>query len=258
MSHPSLPITVIVLLALALPIGAVAESEDVEQYLPFAKGAEWHYSIEKKASFSAEGRTTESNIVGSSWEQVTGVGEHPYGVMYVLKQDLAETDTSSGATMRASFQTIVTSEPGRILMHARKATGAGIDETEVHFDPPIAVLALPLPAEGEANPALLREGGLVIDARPFAKERETVRTDAGEFADCLKISAKGPISGQFRQGEVTVPVAEGYIEVTNWYGKDVGLVKQVQTRNMRVDLPNGGSAESHESYTKLLTKYVRP
>jgi hypothetical protein len=178
--------------------------------------------------------------------------------MYVLQQDLAETDTSSGATMRASFQTLVTSEPGRILMHVRKATGVGMSQAEVHFDPPVAVLALPLPAEDEVNPALLKEGGLVIDARPFAKDHETVRTEAGEFAGCLKISAKGPISGQFKQGEITVPVTDGSIEVTSWYGEGVGLVKQVQTRYLKVDLPNGGTAESHETHTKLLTKYVRP
>jgi len=248
----------LVLLALTLPAGAGAESEDVTLYLPLAKGAEWHYSVDKKGSFAAQGRTTESKILGSSLEQVIGVGDHPFGVMYVLKQELAETDTSNGATMRASFETLVTSEPGKILMHVRKATGVGMSDAEVHFDPPVVVLSLALPAEGEANPALLKEGGLVIDARPFAKERETVRTDAGEFANCLKISAKGPISGQFQQGTVTVPVKEGSIEVTNWYGEGVGLVKQVQTRYMKVDLPSGGTAESRESHTKLLTKYVQP
>lgn len=244
------------LLTGALP--ASAQSEDVSEYLPMAKGAEWHYAINKTATYGSGEDTQEDSSTGSSFETVTGVGDHPLGALYVLRQDVAETDALSGRTTRGTFETVVTSEPGQILMHAQRTTGSGIPGGETHFDPPVAMLKLPLPKEGEPNPALLKEAGVVIDARAFAVDHETVKTDAGEFADCLKISSKGPISGELQQGARTMPIAEGTIELTSWYGSGVGLVKQVQTRYLKVELGDGKTAESRETHTKSLTKFSLP
>jgi hypothetical protein len=245
----------VLILTLAPVKAAAAAGSEVQEFMPLRDSREWNYRISKVRTYVFPDRTTGQELEGTSAERCTlssGViaVEMP---VFVLTEQIKETNRTTGRISRVTIETYMSSEPDQILVHAQRIQGApGIESELENFVPPPALLKLPLPKPGEPYPSLLKAHGLTLDSRPYDRGRETIETPAGTFEDCLRISSRGPVSGEL-PGPQPIPITEGSLEETTWFAKGVGIVKQVQVLRMQMALPDGQQLSATEEKNKLLT-----
>lgn len=247
-------------LSTALVAGALGAAEvPVAEYLPLVEGRGWRYEIDKVRTFTLGDQAIVHEIDGTSVERVVDRSRDvEYAApVYVLRQEVDELNLSTGQTVTGTIESHLSSEPGQVLLHAQRVGGAAAGDDELDRLPaPVAVLKLPLPAEGAPYPSRLESRGMTIDARPYEQGVETVETSAGTFADCLRVTSRGPVSGAL-PGNPPTPILDGSVEETSWYAKGVGLVKQVQLLRIKTELEDGQQLQLIEKKDKLLLEVLK-
>jgi hypothetical protein len=232
---------------------------EVEELLPIRLGASWTYSVSKDRVTTIDGRVVEERITGQTVEKVTRRSEDfSYRApVYVLAQEIAEENQNNGRKRAFTLESHLSVEPAQVLMHGQFNRGApGMEAKLTRFEPPVAVLKLPIPKPSEPFPSIMRSQGVTIDSRPYERADETVKTPAGEFS-CVRISSRGSVSGTF-PAPAPLRITTGSIEETSWFAKGVGIVKQVQVLTLSFELPNGLNAVSKETKVKELSKFAVP
>ena len=243
------------LLAAPLLVGA----GEVEEYFPIRVGASWTYHISKERATTVAERAVEERITGRSVERVVKPSDEiSYAApVYILSQHSSEKNHMTGRKSVVSIESHVSAEPHQVLLHGQLIRGASRIETKLtRFEPPVAMLRLPIPAPGEPFPSVMRSHGMTVDSRPYEPAEETLKTPVGEFR-CLRISSRGPVTGEL-PGMPTVRITEGSVEATSWFARGVGLVKQVQVLSLNLELPNGVKTKSEERKIKELSDFVVP
>ena len=232
---------------------------EVEEYFPVRVGASWTYHISRERVTTVGEKIVEERITGQSVERVVKLSDEiSYGApVYILSQDISEENHMTGRKTVASIESHVSAEPHQVLLHGQLIRGASRIESKLtRFEPPVAMLKLPIPAPGEPFPSVMRSHGMTVDSRPFERAEETLKTPVGEFR-CLRISSRGPVTGEL-PGMSTVRITEGSVEATSWFAPGVGLVKQVQVLNLNLELPDGVTTKSEERKIKELSGFVMP
>ena len=177
--------------------------------------------------------------------------------VYIVSQHISEENHTTGRKSVVRIESHVSAEPHQVLLHGQVIRGALESRARLtRFEPPVAMLKLPIPAPGEPFPSVMRSHGMTVDSRPYERAEETLKTPVGEFR-CLRISSRGPVTGEL-PGMSPVRITEGSVEATSWFAKGVGLVKQVQVLSMNFELPNGVKAKSEERKIKELSNFVVP
>jgi hypothetical protein len=243
------------LLAASLLVGA----GEIEEFFPIRVGASWTYHISKERTTNLAERPVEERITGQSVERVVKPSdEFSYGApVYILSQHITEENRTTGRKSVVTLESHVSAEPHQVLLHGQVIRGASGMETKLtRFEPPVALLRLPIPAPGEPFPSTMRSHGMTVDSRPYEQADETLKTQAGEFR-CLRISSHGPLTGELA-GTAPIRITTGSVEETSWFARGVGLVKQVQVLSMNLELPNGVKAKSEERKVKELSDFVVP
>jgi hypothetical protein len=237
-----------------------ASASEVQEFLPLREGREWSYRINKVRTYVVSEQRSAQQVVGTSEERCTrGPGQTGAGEvsLFVLTQRIRETNQTTGRDSAVTIESHVSSEPHQILLRAQRIQGAAeLDGGLETFDPPVALLKLPLPVPGEAYPSIMKGQGLTVDSRPYALAREAVETPAGMFEDCLRISSRGSVSGAL-PGPQKIAVPAGSIEETVWFARGVGIVKQLQVLRLQLLLPDGRRIDSEEEKTKILVAYQK-
>jgi hypothetical protein len=242
---------------LAAPL--LVSATEVEEYFPISVGASWTYQVSRERSTTVAERAVEERITGWSVERVVKSSDQiSYGApVYTLSQDISEENHTTGRKTVASIESHVSAEPHQVLLHGQLIRGASrIERKLTRFEPPVAMLKLPLPAPGEPFPSVMRSHGMTVDSRPYERAEETLKTPVGEFR-CLRISSRGPVTGEL-PGKPTVTITTGSVEATSWFARGVGLVRQVQVLNMTFALPNGVKTKSEETKVKELSAFIMP
>jgi hypothetical protein len=243
------------LLAAPLLLGA----GEVEEFLPIRFGASWTYHILKERATTVAERVVEERITGQSVERVVKPSDDfSYGApVYILSQDITEENNTTGRKSVVSLESHISAEPHQVLLHGQVIRGAPGKETKLtRFEPPVALLRLPIPAPGEPFPSVMRSHGMTVDSRPYEWAEERMKTPVGEFR-CLRISSRGRVTGEVAATE-PVRITTGSVEETSWFARGVGLVKQVQVLSMNLELPNGVKSKSEERKVKELSDFVVP
>ena len=183
--------------------------------------------------------------------------EFSYGApVYIVSQDIAEENHTTGRKSVASIESHVSAEPHQVLLHGQVIRDAPRIETRLtRFEPPVALLKLPIPAPEEPFPSVMQSHGMTVDTRPYKLSYERLKTRVGEFK-CLKISSRGPVTGQL-PGKTSVRITTGSVEGTSWFAPGVGLAKQVQVLSMTFE-PNGVKIKSEERKVKELSALTMP
>jgi hypothetical protein len=243
------------LLAASLLVG----TGEVEEFFPIRVGASWTYQISKERTTTLAERAVEERITGQSVERVVKPSdEFSYGApVYILSQHITEENHTTGRKSGVTLESHVSVEPHQVLLHGQVIRGASGMETKLtRFEPPVALLRLPIPAPGEPFPSMMRSHGMTVDSRPYERADEMLKTRVGEFR-CLRISSRGPLTGELA-GTAPIRITTGSVEEISWFARGVGLVKQVQLLSMNLELPNGVKAKSEERKVKELSDFVVP
>ena len=222
-------------------------------------GASWTYHISKERATTLAGRTVKERITGQSVERVVrSSDEFSYGAsVYVLSQQITEENHTTGRKKVVSLESHLSTGPGQVLLHGQVIRDApGIETKLTRFEPPVALLRLPIPASGEPFPSVMQSYGMTVDARPYERAEETLKTPVGEYR-CLRISSRGPVMGEV-PGSVPIRITTGSVEDTSWFARGVGLVKQVQVLSMNFMLPNGVKTNIKERKIKELSAFIMP
>jgi hypothetical protein len=247
----------LILALLAAPL--LVSATEVEEYFPITVGASWTYQVSRERSTTVAERAVEERITGWSVERVVKISDEiSYAApVYTLSQDISEENHTIGRKTVSSIESHVSAEPHQVLLHGQLIRGASRIESKLtRFEPPVAMLKLPIPAPGEPFPSVMRSHGMTVDSRPYERAEETLKTPVGEFR-CLRISSRGVVTGEL-PGVPTVRIAQGSVEATSWYARGVGLVKHVQVVDMTFELPNGAKTKSQERKIKELSAFVVP
>jgi hypothetical protein len=186
----------LILALLAVPL--LASATEVEEYFPLRVGASWTYQVSRGRSTTVTEKAIEERITGWSVERVVkSSDEISYAApVYTLSQDISEENHTTGRKTVANIESHVSAEPHQVLLHAHRIRGASRIESKLtRFEPPVAMLKLPIPAPGEPFPSVMRSHGLTVDSRPYERAEETLKTPVGEFR-CLRISSRGPVTGE--------------------------------------------------------------
>jgi hypothetical protein len=242
---------------LAMPL--LVSAGEVEDYFPIRVGASWTYHISKQRTTTLAERTVEERITGQSVERVVKPSdEFSYGApVYILSQDISEENHTTGRKTVLRIESHVSAEPHQVLLHGQLIRGASRIESKLtRFEPPVAMLKLPIPAPGEPFPSVMRSHRMTVDSRPYERAEETLKTPVGEFR-CLRISSRGPVTGEL-PGKPTVTITTGSVEATSWFASGVGLVRQVEVISVNFELPNGVKTKSEERKIKELSAFVVP
>jgi hypothetical protein len=247
----------LILALLAAPL--LVSATEVEEYFPIRVGASWTYHISKERATTVGEKIVEERITGQSVKRVVKPSDEiSYGApVYMLSQHLTEENHMTGRKSDVSVESHVSAEPHQVLLHGQLIRGASrIESSLSRFEPPVAMLKLPIPAPGEPFPSVMRSHGLTVDSRPYERAEETLKTPVGEFR-CLRISSRGPVMGEV-PGKPTVTITEGSVEATSWFARGVGLVRQVEVLSLNFELPNGVKTKSEERKVKELSNFVVP
>ena len=160
---------------------------EVAEYFPIRVGASWTYHISKERATTVAERAVEERITGRSVEQVVkSSDEISYAApVYILSQDSSEKNHTTGRQSVVSIESHVSAEPHQVLLHGQLIRGASRIETKLtRFEPPIAMLRLPIPAPGEPFPSVMRSHGMTVDSRPYEAAEETLKTPVGNLDVC--------------------------------------------------------------------------
>jgi hypothetical protein len=247
----------LILALLAAPL--LVSATEVEEYFPITVGASWTYQVSRERSTTIAERAIEERITGWSVERVVKPSDEiSYRVpVYILSQDISEENHTIGRKTVSRIESHVSAEPHQVLLHGQLIRGASRIESKLtRFEPPVAMLKLPIAAPGEPFPSVMRSHGMTVDSRPYERAEETLKTPVGEFR-CLRISSRGPVTGDL-PGMPTVRITDGSVEATSWSARGVGLVKQVQVLTMTFELPTGVKTKSKERKIKELSNFVVP
>jgi hypothetical protein len=247
----------LILVSLAAPL--LVSATEVEEYFPIRVGASRTYYISKERTTTVGEKIVEERITGQSVERVVKPSDEiSYGApVYMLSQHITEENHMTGRKSDVTIESHVSAEPHQVLLHGQLIRGASRIESKLsRFEPPVAMLKLPIPALGEPFPSVMRSHSMTVDSRPYERAEETLKTPVGEFR-CLRISSRGPVTGEL-PGMPTVKITQGSVEATSWYARGVGLVKQVQVINMTFKLPNAAKTKSEERKIKELSNFVVP
>jgi hypothetical protein len=231
---------------------------EVEEFLPIKVGASWTYHISKERTTTLAEKTVEERITGQSVEGIVKRSdEFTHGApVYVLSQQITQENHTTGQKSAVSIESHVSTEPDQVLLHGQLIRDApGIETKLTRYEPPTALLKLPVPAPGESFPSVIQSHGMTFDVRPYEQADETLKTPIGEFR-CLRISSRGPVTGKL-SGTGSV-ITTGSVELTTWFARGVGLVKQVQVLGINLELANGVKAKSEERKVKELSAFVMP
>jgi hypothetical protein len=147
---------------------------EVEEFFPIRVGASWTYHISKERATTLAERAVEERITGESVERVVKPSdEFSYGApVYILSQHITEENHTTGRKSVASLESHVSAEPHQALLHGQVIRGAsGLETKLTRFEPPVALLRLPIPAPGEPFPSVLRSHGMTVDSRPRTGRR---------------------------------------------------------------------------------------
>ena len=196
---------------LAAPL--LLSAGDVEEFLPMRVGASWTYHISKERATTLAGRTVKERITGQSVERVVrSSDEFSYGAsVYVLSQQITEENHTTGRKV-VSLESHLSTGPGQVLLHGQVIRDApGIETKLTRFEPPVALLRLPIPASGEPFPSVMQSYGMTVDARPYERAEETLKTPVGEYR-CLRISSRGPVMGEV-PGLVPIRITTGWLKI---------------------------------------------
>jgi hypothetical protein len=175
----------------------------------------------------------------------------------MVSQHITEENHTTGRKSVATLESHVSAEPHQVLLHGQVIRDAPRIETRLtRFEPPVALLKLPIPAAGEPFPSVMRSHGMTVDARPYKRAEETLKTAVGEFR-CLRISSRGTVTGELA-GREPMTITSGSLEQTTWFAKGVGLVKQVEIVTLNLEFLSGVKAKSEERKTKELSDFVVP
>jgi hypothetical protein len=243
------------LLAAPLLVGA----GEVEEFFPIRVDASWTYHISKERTTTLAERAVEERITGQSVERVVkSSDEFSYGApVYILSQHITEENHTTGRKRVVTLESHISAETHQVLLHGHVIRGvSGMEPKLTRFEPPPALLRLPIPAPGEPFPSVMRTHGMTVDSRPYERAEETLKTPVGEFR-CLRISSRGPVTGELA-GTAPIRITTGSVEETSWFARGVGLVKQVQVLSMNFEMPNGVKAKSEERKIKELSDFVVP
>jgi hypothetical protein len=247
----------LILALLAAPL--LVSATDVEEYFPIRVGASWTYHMSKERVTTVGDKIVEERITGKSVERVVKLSDEiSYGApVYVLSQDVSEENHMTGRKPVVTIESHMSVQAHQVLLHAQLIRGASRIESELtRFEPPVAMLKLPIPAPGEPFPSVMRSHGLIVDSRPYERAEEALRTSVGELR-CLRISSRGPVTGEL-PGMPPVRITNGSLEATSWFAKGIGLMKQVQVLNLNLELPNGVTTKTEERKIKELSAFIMP
>lgn len=246
------------LLTLALGPELVLETRAQEavaplDYYPLSAGHEWRYESEKTNSIQLPQGEMVQEISITSTKHSLGVRtEERFGrPLHVAVEESTQTSHSDGATRTTRTESHLSADGDAILVHGQRH-----DDDWALFSQPAAILKLPVPKEGEPYPSRFESRGLTIDARPHASSRETVEVPAGRFENCLRIDARGPVTGKL-QAPGNPPVERGWIELTLWFARGVGIVKESQRVELTVAFSDR-PVEIHETEETRLVAHVPP
>ena len=181
---------------LAAPL--LVSAGEVEEYFPISVGASWTYHISKERITTLGERVVEERITGESVERVAEPSdEFSYGApVYIVSHHITEENHTTGRKSVARLESHVSAEPHQVLLHGQVIRDAPRIETRLtRFEPPVALLKLPIPAPGEPFPSVMRNHGMTVDARPYERAEETLTTPVGKFR-CLRITSRGPVTGE--------------------------------------------------------------
>jgi hypothetical protein len=145
----------------------LASAAEVEEYFPISAGASWTYHISKERATTVGENIVKERITGWSVEQVVKLSDEiPYGApVYILSQNVSEENHTTGRKTVVSIDSHVSAEPHQVLLHGQVIRGASRVESELtRFEPPVAVLKLPIPASGEPYPSVMRSHGMTVDS----------------------------------------------------------------------------------------------
>ena len=137
------------LLAASLLVGA----GEVEEFFPIRVDASWTYQISKERTTTLAERAVEERITGQSVERVLKQSDaFSYGApVYILSQHITEENHTTGRKSVATLESHVSAEPHQVLLHGQVIRGVSGMETKLtRFEPPVALLRLPIPAPGRA------------------------------------------------------------------------------------------------------------
>jgi hypothetical protein len=207
-------------LAAPLLVGAA----EVEEFFPIRVGASWTYHISKERATTLAERAVEERITGQSVERVVKPSDQfSYGApVYILSQHITEENHTTGRKSGVTLESHVSAEPHQVLLHGQIIRGAsGLETKLTRFQPPVALLRLPIPAPSEPFPSVMRSHGMTVDSRPYERAEETLKTPIGEYR-CLRISSRGPVTGELA-GAAPIRITRGSVEETSWFARGVGL-----------------------------------
>lgn len=216
-------------------VGAPARANDDldPAWFPLPAGAEWVYEAHRDQTFAPEraplNRTLHVGRAVRAAEPDTRFAPNGFVVRETLTLRPVEGRSAETETVT---DWAVYSFAKELRLHATGDPGGG----EIVYETPLRILPTTTPG-ASWNAGTLRVGAQRAKIRGEVIGIEDLPGEPG-WKGVLAIRLAGPISGTFPGSEPPAEIESGTFERRLWFARDVGIVRDVTTLSMRLELPD--------------------
>lgn len=238
---------------IAWAIAAAGVSADVKDLVPLAVGNRWEYSTYEFGVMTIGGAGDSQSIPtggpGTYVEEVLSINEQrPNGdVVYLIN---SVTKTEEGLNSKAAGWTtdtlMLASKDGLFIVADRSWDDSEPPKTEWEkYDPPLVELPNDAAPGRKWKVGTVRNDDLRMPMTAQAAGYETVTVPAGTFENCLKLyTTSGRITGSVGLGDKEATIKRGRSVVIVWLYPGVGMVKETDILQIKMQFPPDESGQS--------------
>jgi len=250
--------------AVILSTAGALQASKCGDYAPWSVGDKRDYSLVGTSITSVgEGEASESTttlLKGSVSSEVVSIRERRRNgdVVYLSRTVLKiSADEPGGDSSETTAETLTLASKRGYFVLATRDTETGKPEWH-EYDPPLLDLPADLSPGRKWKVGTTQQGTRRFDLLGQVVSRESVETLAGKFPDCLKVlltytKTTGTISLK-HGGEI--PIKSGQGTTTFWYAKGVGIVREENLVQMKLEASGDGEVQKVTLTQKMVEELL--
>jgi hypothetical protein len=250
--------------AVILSTAGALQASKCGDYAPRSVGDKREYSFAGTSITSfGEGEASDSTttlLKGSRSSEVVSIKEtRRNGDVVYLDRTVMKivADEPGGESRETTAETLtLVSKRGYFTLAARDTETGKAEWHE--YDPPLLDLPADLSPGRKWKVGTIQQGTRRFDLLGQVVSRDSVETPAGKFTDCLKLlltytKTTGTIPLK-HGGEISIKSGQG--TTTLWYAKGVGIVREENLVQMKLESPADGEVQKVTLTQKLVTELL--
>lgn len=252
--------TLLILWIVTGTVRAADEAPDKRLY-SLAPGSRWSYDERLELIQVSGSETNLTHVTGTVDEEILQAPAHysEKGELVLSRSTVKEQRESNGRLSEASggYVQLLEWRQGDLYVHGTRVWVDGSYSEDMNlYQPPLPYLKGAARAGENWTVGTQKNMGTEMPTTATMAGAETIVVPAGTFSNCLKVVyTSTKTSGTIGTPNGSLRVADGNVQDTVWYAKDVGIVKESQM-SLTTYATKQGRIFNREEQTKLLRSHT--